>query len=122
MQKPFASLMTADHIFQDALGQAFHWARQDCAKVGRAYFKTVADYQDPCRTNFFPEPAKRLGDFRQREAGTYSGDGRRINPTSFWKVPAALASRDSLMDSLRSGAFYRGQSSFCERLMGEAQP
>jgi ketosteroid isomerase-like protein len=108
-------LMTADHIFQDALGERF--IGRDKMRVGwRNYFKIVADYQ--IHADEFFQTDERLAIFGTA-SGTYTGNGG-ASPEKFWKVPAAwrVVIRDGLVAEWRVYA----DNQPLRKLMGERQP
>jgi ketosteroid isomerase-like protein len=108
-------LMTADHIFQDALGKRFI-GRDKMREGWRAYLKTVADYQ--IHADEFFQTDERLAIFGTA-SGTYSGDGS-VSSDKFWKVPAAwrVVIRDGLVAEWRVYA----DNQPLRKLMGEPQP
>jgi len=108
-------LMTADHIFQDALGKRFI-GRDKMREGWRVYFKTVADYQ--IHADEFFQTGERLAIFGTA-SGTYSGDGG-VSSGKFWKVPAAW--RVVIRDGLVAEWCVYADNQPLRKLMGEAQP
>lgn len=108
-------LMTADHIFQDALGKRFI-GRDRMREGWRAYFKNVADYQ--VHADEFFQTGERLAIFGTA-SGMYAGDGS-ASSDKFWKVPAAwrVVIRDGLVAEWRVYA----DNQPLRKLMGELQP
>ena len=108
-------LMTADHIFQDALGKRFI-GRDKMREGWRAYLKTVADYQ--IHADEFFQTGERLAIFGTA-SGTYSGHGE-ASSDKFWKVPAAW--RVVIRDGLVAEWCVYADNQPLRKLMGEAQP
>jgi ketosteroid isomerase-like protein len=108
-------LMTADHIFQDALGKRFI-GREKMREGWRAYFKTVADYQ--VHADEFFQTADRLAIFGTA-SGTYAGAGD-ASSDKFWKVPAAW--RVLIRDGLVAEWCVYADNQPLRKLMGERQP
>jgi len=108
-------LMTADHIFQDALGKRFI-GRDKMREGWRAYFKTVADYQ--VHADEFFQTDERLAIFGTA-SGTYSGDGG-VSSDKFWKVPAAW--RVVIRDGLVAEWCVYADNQPLRKLMGEHHP
>ena len=108
-------LMTADHIFQDALGKRFI-GRDKMREGWRAYFKTVADYQ--VHADEFFQTGERLAIFGTA-SGTYAGAGD-ASSDKFWKVPAAW--RVLIRDGLVAEWCVYADNQPLRKLMGEAQP
>jgi ketosteroid isomerase-like protein len=107
-------LMTADHIFQDALGKRFI-GREKMREGWRAYFKTVADYQ--VHADEFFQTADRLAIFGTA-SGTYAGAGD-ASSDKFWKVPAAW--RVLIRDGLVAEWCVYADNQPLRKLMGERQ-
>jgi len=108
-------LMTADHIFQDALGKRFI-GRDKMREGWRAYFKTVADYQ--VHADEFFQTGERLAIFGTA-SGTYAGAGD-ASSDKFWKVPAAW--RVLIRDGLVAEWCVYADNQPLRKLMGERQP
>ena len=108
-------LMTADHIFQDALGKRFI-GRDKMREGWRAYFKTVADYQ--VHADEFFQTGERLAIFGTA-SGTYAGAGD-ASSDKFWKVPAAW--RVLIRDGLVAEWCVYADNQPLRKVMGEAQP
>lgn len=108
-------LLTAQHIFQDALGKRFI-GREKMREGWQAYFKTVADYQ--VHADEFFQTGDRLAIFGTA-SGTYVGDGS-ASLGKFWEVPAAWRAviRDGLVAEWRVYA----DNQPLRKLMRESQP
>jgi ketosteroid isomerase-like protein len=108
-------LMTADHIFQDALGKRFI-GRDKMREGWRNYFKMVEDYQ--VHADEFFQTGERLAIFGTA-SGTYTGN-HGASPENFWRVPAAwrVVIRDGLVAEWRVYA----DNQPLRKLMGERQP
>ena len=108
-------LMTADHIFQDALGERFI-GRDKMREGWRIYFKMVADYQ--VHADEFFQTGERLAIFGTA-SGTYAGAGEATS-AKFWKVPAAW--RVVVRDGLVAEWCVYADNQPLRKLMGEHQP
>jgi len=108
-------MMTADHIFQDALGERFI-GRDKMREGWRAYFNAVVDYQ--VHADEFFQAGERLAIFGTA-SGTYAGDGDP-SPEKFWKVPAAW--RAVVRDGLIAEWCVYADNQPLRKLMGERQP
>jgi ketosteroid isomerase-like protein len=108
-------LMTAEHIFQDALGERFI-GREKMREGWSAYFKTVANYQ--IHAEEFFQTDERLAIFGTA-SGVYAGNGG-ASGNKFWEVPAAWRAviRDGLVAEWRVYA----DNQPLRKLMGERQP
>ncbi len=109
-------LMTADHIFQDALGKRFI-GREKMREGWRIYFKTVGDYQ--IHADEFFQTGERLAIFGTA-SGTYAAGNGGASMEQFWKVPAAWLAviRYGLVAQWRVYA----DNQPLRKLMGEGQP
>jgi ketosteroid isomerase-like protein len=108
-------LMTADHIFQDALGERFI-GREKMREGWRAYLKIVGDYQVHA-VEFF-QTGDRLA-ILGTASGTYVGNGG-ASSDKFWKVPAAW--RVVIRDGLVAEWCVYADNQPLRKLMGERQP
>ena len=108
-------VMTADHVFQDALGERFI-GREKMREGWGAYFKMVADYQ--VHAEEFFQTGERLAIFGSA-SGVYAGNGK-ASGNNFWEVPAAwrVVIRDGLIAEWRVYA----DNQPLRKLMGERQP
>jgi ketosteroid isomerase-like protein len=108
-------LMTAEHVFQDALGKRYI-GREKMREGWRAYFKIVADYQ--IHAEEFFQTGERLAIFGSA-SGVYAGNGD-VSAEKFWEVPAAWGAviRDGLVAEWRVYA----DNQPLRKLMGERQP
>ena len=113
--RAICELMTADHIFQDALGKRFI-GRDKMREGWRNYFQTVGDYQ--VHADEFFQTGERLAIFGSA-SGVYAGNGD-VSAEKFWEVPAAwgVVIRDSLVAEWRVYA----DNQPLRKLMGELQP
>jgi ketosteroid isomerase-like protein len=108
-------LMTAEHVFQDALGERFI-GREKMRDGWRGYFKTIAQYQ--IHAEEFFQTGERLAIFGSA-SGIYIANGT-ASPDNFWEVPAAWRAviRDGLVAEWRVYA----DNQPLRKLMGERQP
>ena len=108
-------VMTADHVFQDALGERFI-GREKMREGWGAYFKMVADYQ--VHAEEFFQTGERLAIFGSA-SGVCAGNGK-ASGNNFWEVPAAwrVVIRDGLIAEWRVYA----DNQPLRKLMGERQP
>ena len=77
-------LMTADHVFQDALGKRFV-GRETLREGWKMYFQQIADYQVRGE-NFFQD--KNVVAVFGTASGTSKRDGK-FSAAGFWQIPAA---------------------------------
>ena len=108
-------LMTAEHIFQDALGERFI-GREKMRQGWQNYFKSIAQYQ--IRADEFFQTGNKLAIFGSA-SGIYAGNGK-ASPENFWEVPAAWRAvvRDGLVAEWRVYA----DNQPLRKLMGERHP
>lgn len=77
-------LLTADHVFQDALGKRFV-GRETLRAGWTTYFETIADYQVRGQ-DFFQD--KNVVAVFGTASGTSKRDGK-FSASGFWQIPAA---------------------------------
>jgi ketosteroid isomerase-like protein len=108
-------LMTAEHIFQDTLGERFI-GREKMHEGWSAYFKAVTNYQ--IHAEEFFQTGERLAIFGSA-SGVYAGNSKPSGG-NFWEVPAAWRAviRDGLVAEWRVYA----DNQPLRKLMGERQP
>ena len=108
-------LMTADHVFQDALGKRL-LGRETMRGGWRAYFTMVPDYQ--VHAEEFFQTGERLA-ILGTASGSYAGHAG-APAAKFWEVPAAWRAviRDGLIAEWRVYA----DNQPLRKLMGELQP
>jgi ketosteroid isomerase-like protein len=108
-------LMTAGHIFQDALGERFI-GREKMREGWSAYFKIVGDYQ--VHAEEFFQTGDRLAIFGSA-SGVYKGNGE-AGGNNFWEVPAAW--RAVIADGLVAEWRVYADNQPLRKLMGEGHP
>jgi ketosteroid isomerase-like protein len=108
-------LLTAEHIFQDTLGERFI-GREQMREGWSAYFKAVTNYQ--IHAEEFFQTGERLAIFGSA-SGVYAGNNKPSGG-NFWEVPAAWRAviRDGLVAEWRVYA----DNQPLRKLMGERQP